>query len=145
MSSCFGNRKKSRDTEPLLPRYEEETDLQRRLHQKLHTYQMLRAMYNGYMPTTEQAIINLRTLLAADALNPNKQELSSSGKHLIRHSRDFLRQLIELIRNKNDKDQLQQLLWCLTKSRLSVDTADISHQASQIPAKADASAGENTS
>ncbi|KAL9109030.1 MAG: hypothetical protein Q9227_006270 [Pyrenula ochraceoflavens] len=143
MSSCFGTRKKDRDTEPLLPRYEDETDLQRKLHQKLHTYQMLRALYNGYMPTTEQTIINLRTLLAADALNPNKPELSNSGKRLLRYSRDIIRLFIEIIHKKNNRDQLQEFLWCLSKSRLSVNTDDISHQVSQLSIKADASAGKS--
>ena len=42
MSSCFGFRKaKGEDTEALLPQYGDDTSLQRSLHQKMHTYQML--------------------------------------------------------------------------------------------------------
>ena len=140
MSSCFGLFRKSKkqdDTEPLLPRYEDETVLQRRLHQKLHTYQMIRAMGKGFMPSTEQAIINLRTLLSSDILNPNNKDLSESGRDLIRQCRTWLKLFIELLRNKAGEDQIQDLIWYLTKSRISLDVNDISQQASKVKARAD--------
>lgn len=143
IASCCGlGRKRGRDsdTEPLLPRYEDDTVLQRRLHQKLHTYQMLRALSKGFMPSTEQAIINLRTLLASDILNPNNTDLSESGRQLVRQCRNWLKVFIELLRRKNDKDQIQDLIWYLTKSRISVDINDISHQASKVQARANAQA-----
>ena len=143
LSSCCGfGRKKNgdSDTDPLLPRYEDDTVLQRRLHQKLHTYQMLRALTKGSMPSTEQTIVNLRTLLASDILNPNNKDLSESGRHLVRNCRNWLKVFIELLRRKNDKDQIQDVIWYLTKSRISVDINDISHQASKVKAKADAQA-----
>jgi type III secretion system FlhB-like substrate exporter len=142
MSSCcgFGRKSKGADTEPLLPRYEDDTALQRRLHQKLHTYQMIRALYKGYMPSTEQAIINLRTLLASDVLNPDTKDLSKSGRRLVRNSRELLKQFIELLQHKNSDDQIQDFLWYLKKSRVSLDLDDISHQASKAKAKADVSA-----
>lgn len=75
MSSCFGSRKrKGEDTEALLPLYANDTSLQRTLHQKMHTYQMLRAISKGFMPSTEQVIVNLRTLLASDFLNPDNPD-----------------------------------------------------------------------
>ena len=144
MSYCcgFGRKNKNPDTQPLLPRYEQDTDLQARLHQKLHTYQMLRALSQGYMPTTEQLIINLRTLLSSDILNASNKDLTDSGKRLVRLVRTFLRQFIELTRNKNDKDQIQDLIWYLTKSRISLDVNDLSHQASKVKARADAAASK---
>lgn len=142
LSSCcgFGRKQKDSDTEPLLPRYEDETALQRRLHQKLHTYQMVRALTKGYMPSTEQTIINLRTLLASDILNPNNKDLSEAGRHLVRSCRNWLKVFIELLRRKNDNDQIQDVIWYLTKSRISVDINDISHQASRVQARANAQA-----
>ena len=148
MSSCCGFGRKSTkddDTQPLLPRYEDETVLQRRLHQKLHSYQMIRALTKGYMPSTEQLIINLRTLLASDVLNPNTKDLSDSGRRLVKDCRVWLRQFIELLGNKNSKDEIQDLIWYLTKSRISLDVHDISHQASQIKARADAVASKGAS
>jgi len=141
--SCCGYGRKGKsgsDTEPLLPRYEDDTTMQRRLHEKLHSYQMVRAMTKGFMPSTEQAIVNLRTLLASDLLNPNNKDLSDSGRQLIRNSRNWLKVFIELLRRKNDKDQIQDLIWSLTKSRISLDTNDISHQASKVQARANAQA-----
>ncbi|KAK5106186.1 hypothetical protein LTS08_000303 [Lithohypha guttulata] len=142
ITSCCGLRRKNRDadTEPLLPRYEDDTVMQKRLHQKLHTYQMLRALTKGYMPSTEQAIVNLRTLLASDVLNPNNKDLSESGRQLVRQCRNWLKVFIELLRNKNDRDQIQDLIWYLTKSRISIDVNDISHQASKVQARANAQA-----
>ena len=143
MWSCCGfGRKgaKGTDTEPLLPRYEDDTVLQRRLHQKLHSYQMVRAITKGFMPSTEQLIINLRTLLASDIFDPNNKDLSDSGRQLIRQSRNWLKAFIELLRNKNNEDQIQDFIWYLTKSRISLDINDISHQASKVKARADATA-----
>lgn len=144
MSACFGSGRKSKnaDTQPLLPRYEDDTDLQRRLHQKLHTYQMIRALSNGFMPSTEQAIINLRTLLASDVLNPTLKDLSQSGRRLVRNCRDWLKQFIVLLQNKASDDQIQDFIWLMTNSRISVDIDDLSQQASKAKVKADASASK---
>src|ERR1700712_4971718 len=121
--SCFGSRKKSRqngDRQPLLPQYEDDTSLQRQVHQKLHTYQMLRALSKGFMPSTEQTIVNLRTLLAADILNPDNAQVSDSGRALVHYTKQWITQFIELLQNKNSQDQIQDFLWYLTKARVSV-------------------------
>ncbi|KAI1613729.1 hypothetical protein EDD37DRAFT_635730 [Exophiala viscosa] len=141
LASCCGfGRKKGDDTTPLLPRYEDDTARERALHQKLHTYQMLRALSKGYMPSNEQTIVNLRTLLASDVLNANNTELSDSGRILIRNCRTWLKLFIELLMHKNGEDQIQDFIWYLTKSRVSVDVADIAHSASKTKARADAKA-----
>jgi hypothetical protein len=145
MSSCLGlgRKPKAADTQPLLPQYEDDTALQRRLHQKLHTYQMIRALSNGFMPSTEQAIINLRTLLASDVLNPTLKDLSQSGRRLVQNCREWLKQFITLLQNKASDDQIQDFIWLLTNSRISVDFNDISQQASKAKAKADVSASRS--
>ncbi|KAG7121564.1 hypothetical protein HYQ45_014490 [Verticillium longisporum] len=143
MMSWLGIGRKSREDrerEPLLPRYNDDTALQARLHEKLHSYQMLRAMSKGYMPSNEQLITNLRTLLSADILNPETPDLSDSGRALVIHIRLWLKQFIEVLIHKNDHDQIQDFIWYLSKSRLSVDTYDISERASRIKVKADATA-----
>ncbi|PQE17885.1 bactericidal permeability-increasing protein [Rutstroemia sp. NJR-2017a BBW] len=141
MSSCFGSRKSGRgDTQPLLPQYEDDTSLQRTVHQKLHTYQMLKALSKGYMPSTDQAIVNLRTLLASDVLNPENPELTDSGRKLIKFSKQWLTDFIELLRHKNDGDQIQDFIWFLIHSRISVNATDIVERATATRAKADASA-----
>ena len=143
MSSCFGFRKsKGEDTEALLPQYAADTSLQSRMHQKMHTYQMLRALSKGFMPSTEQLIINLRTILASDVLNPVNPDLSDSGRLLLKFSKRWLSEFIEMLRNKNDKDQIQDFIWYLSKSRVSMDTEDLINTASNVKAKADATAGQ---
>lgn len=130
------------EDEPLLPQYGDDTVLQRELHQKLHTYQMLRALSQGYMPSNEQTIINLRTLLASDVLNPENQELSDSGRALVHYVKVWLKQFIELLHHKNDKDQIQDFIWYLTKSRVSVDVEDIVNRTSKAKSKAQTAAGK---
>ena len=142
MSSCFGMRKRSKpaDEEALLPEYGDDTALQRSLHQKMHSYQMIRAIAAGFMPSTEQLIINLRTLMASDPLNPENPELSDSGRHLLRYSKTWLGQFSELLQHKNSNDQIQDFIWFLSKARISLDTDQVTTSASKIKARADAAA-----
>jgi hypothetical protein len=146
MSSCCGSRKSrgrgSRDSDPLLPRYEDETGRQRQLHQKLHSYQMFKALSEGYMPSTEQTIANLRTLLASDVLNPGIDDLSEPGRQLVRDTKLGIRVFIELLREKNNQDQLQEFLWHLSRSKASLDTSELVNQASRAKAEADTKAGK---
>jgi hypothetical protein len=143
MSSCFGFRKsRAGDQEPLLPQYNDDTSMQRAVHQKLHSYQMVRALGKGFMPSNEQIIINLRTLLAADILNPNNSDLSDSGRLLIKYTKQWLHQFIDLLLHKNGEDQIQDFIWYLTKARISVDLDDIAHKASKSKTKADTAAGQ---
>ena len=143
MSSCFGLRKSRReeDTEALLPQYDDDTVLQRTLHQKLHSYQMVRALSKGFMPSTEQLVINLRTLLATDVLNPDNPDLSDSGRLLVKFVKQWLAEFIDTIRHKNDGDQIQDFIWFLSKSRVSLDTDNLADTVSNVRRKADATAG----
>lgn len=104
---------------------------------------MLRALSKGFMPSTEQVIINLRTLLASDVLNPETPGLSDSGRRLLKLSKQWLTEFIELLRNKNDGDQIQDFIWFLLHARISVDVQDIARTATKTRAKADASAGKD--
>jgi hypothetical protein len=143
MWSCCGLRKGHRadDQEPLLPRYEDETSLQRQLHQKLHSYQMLRALSRGYMPSNEQVIINLRTLLASPILNPETEDLSDAGQALVHYAKRWIKLFIEALHHKNSEDQIQDFIWYLSKARISVDTDDLAETAARSKAKADTKAG----
>ncbi|KAK3301445.1 uncharacterized protein B0H64DRAFT_429306 [Chaetomium fimeti] len=144
-SSCFGTshgrRSEEQEQEPLLPQYDDATSRQRRLHQKLHTYQTLRALSKGFMPSNEQAIISLRTLLAADMLNPNDNtQLSDSGRALVHYIKQWLKQLIELLQHKNAGDQIQDFIWYLSQARVSVDMEHIAERAGKAKAAADRAA-----
>ncbi|KAH7410201.1 hypothetical protein DE146DRAFT_775592 [Phaeosphaeria sp. MPI-PUGE-AT-0046c] len=141
MSSCLGfGRKRDDEHQPLLPQYRDDTTLQREAHQKLHTYQMLRAMSLGFMPSNEQVIINLRSLLSADILNPDNPELSDSGRLVVKFTKQWLHQFIDLLQHKNSQDQIQDFIWYLTQARLSIDVNDIARRTTRSKAKADATA-----
>ena len=105
---------------------------------------MIRALGKGFMPSTEQLIANLRTLLAADAFNAANPDLGDSGRLLVKYSKEFLLQFIELLRNKNSSDQLQDFIWFLAKSRVSLDVQDIAQRASKAKARADTAAGKSS-
>jgi Family of unknown function (DUF5923) len=145
MASCFGFCSRNADDErdPLLPIYNDDTSRQRALHQKLHSYQMIKAIRDGYMPSTEQLIANLRSLLASDILNPADPNLSESGRKLTKYSKQWLQNFISLLGNKNREDEIQDFLWYLSQSRVSVDVDDIARRAGKAKAKADAAAGES--
>ncbi len=87
MFSCLGLCKKSseEEREPLLPQHRDDTDRQHELRRKLRTYQRLRAVADGYMPSNEQVIANLRSLLASDVLNSQNEDLSDSGRTLVHY------------------------------------------------------------
>jgi hypothetical protein len=102
---------------------------------------MFRALSKGYMPSNEQVIINLRSLLSANILNPDNPDLSDSGRQLVKFTKQFLHEFIDLLLHKNDKDQIQDFMWFLSKSRVSVDVSDIAQRASRSKAKADTAAG----
>lgn len=145
LRSCFGlcGTAREDEREPLLPQYNDDTALQRKLHQKLHTYQMLRALSQGYMPSTEQTVTNLRTLLASDVLNPDNADLSDSGRALVYYAKEWLKQFIDLLQHKNSEDQIQDFLWYLSKARLEVNMEDIALRSSKAKAKADTAAGKH--
>lgn len=94
------------------------------------------------MPSNEQAITNLRSLLSADILNPENPDLSDSGRLLVKFTKQWLHQFIDLLQHKNSHDQIQDFLWYLSKSRVSVDVEDIARRTTRSKAKADAAAGQ---
>ncbi|OAQ60721.1 hypothetical protein VFPPC_06822 [Pochonia chlamydosporia 170] len=143
--SCFGlcgsGSEEDLERQPLLPQYNEDTERQTRLHEKLHTYQMLRAMSTGYMPSNEQVITHLRALLCAAVLNPSEQSsLSNSGRALIRTTRLWLQQFMDLLDGKNSKDQIQDFIWYLSQTKLDLDVKNVKQNIAKGKAKADVSA-----
>lgn len=93
------------------------------------------------MPSNEQVIINLRSLLSADILNPENPDLSDSGRLLVGFVKQWLHEFIDTLNHKNNKDQIQDFLWYLSKARISVDVNDIARRSTRSKAKADATAG----
>jgi hypothetical protein len=102
---------------------------------------MLRAMSQGFMPSNEQVIVNLRTLLAADILNPDNQDLSDSGRALVHYTKVWLKQFMDLLQHKNGHDQIQDFIWYLSRARVSIDMADIANRTTKAKAKAQTAVG----
>lgn len=144
MWSCCGRRRRREDVErqPLLPQYHDDTALQKELHQKLHTYQMLQALAKGFMPSNGQTIDNLRSLLGSSVLNAEDEDLSGSGRALVYYTKEWIKQFITLLQHKNSEDQIQDFIWYMSKARISVDTEDIAEQAARAKSKANIAAGK---
>ena len=101
---------------------------------------MLRALGDGFMPSNEQVVVNLRAFLSSDFLNPDTSGLSDSARLLVKHIKQCLFAFIDTLQNKNAADEVQDLLWCLAKSRISVDTGDLAARASAAKSKANTAA-----
>lgn len=143
MSSCFPfRRRRNSETTPLLPQYNDSTILQRRIHQKLHSYQMVRALGMGYMPSTDQLIVNLRTLIASDVLNTDTPGLNRSSKLLLKYLKRWLHDFIELLQNKSCQDQVQDFIWAASHAKISLDTDDVIQAATSTNVRVDASTGQ---
>ncbi|KAK6528909.1 hypothetical protein TWF694_004138 [Orbilia ellipsospora] len=134
MSTFFGGGER----EPLLPQHrngiapEVVTEHQKSLDQKLHTYLLLRALGQGYLPSTKQSIILLRKFLASEILTPDNQHLTYDGRKFIALNRQVVKQLIELLQTKNSADEIQNFLWSVRKARVQLDLKGLGHAATDI-------------
>ena len=137
---CCGPRDDRDDEEssPLLPHGPD--SLQPAIHQKFHAYQMIRALRHGCLPSTEQLVVILRRLQAADLLADPDPALSEPGLELARRVQQWLEDLTLLL-HKNDEDQLQELLANLSRARVSVNAPNLSRQVRSAKKAADAAAG----
>lgn len=134
------------ETDPLLPRYEDESPPQHRIRQKLRTYQKLYALADGFMPSTDQVVAHLRAVLASDVLSHRNKDIGAVGRQIILDCRHWLQALIDFLREKNGDDQLQQFLWYLARSRASLDPSKtkLARQASSVKPHTDTKAGTDS-
>ncbi|CAK7204865.1 hypothetical protein SEUCBS139899_007627 [Sporothrix eucalyptigena] len=127
---------------PLLANGDEETLHQKQLHNKLHSYQMARAMGSGYLPSTTQAVANLKRVLPEGRPSPG---LSPSGRALTTLTNRFGEQLITLLQNKNAGDQIQDFVWCVQRARLNVNVdadVDVNQIGGQVAFRAGQAIGQ---
>lgn len=96
----------------------------------------------GYMPSTDQLIVNLRTLISSDALNPDAPGLNRSSRLLLRYLKQWLHGFIGLLRNKSDQDQIQDFIWAASRAKASLDTDDAIRAATTTNVRVDASNGQ---
>ncbi|EEH07721.1 conserved hypothetical protein [Histoplasma capsulatum G186AR] len=142
-SCCKPRRATSGETQPLLPQhhdYDEDTALQHQLHEKLRTYQMLKAICSGYMPSTYQIVSNLRAILVSSLLNPEPLAVGNTSRELITDLKLCIRLLIDLLQEKNGEDQLQTAIWQLSKLNVEIDTASLASRGTLAKAQADTAA-----
>lgn len=138
-----------RETDPLLPRYEDQSTYERRVRQKLRTYEKLYALADGFMPSTDQTVAHLRAVLASDVLSPRNKDIGAVGRQIVLDCRHWLQALIDLLLEKNGEDQLQQFLWYLARSRASLEPSKTklarqASQASSVKPHTDAKAGTDS-
>ncbi|KAF3898365.1 Malic enzyme, NAD binding domain family protein [Trichophyton interdigitale] len=137
LSCCRPRKDATGEREPLLAASESETELQRKVKQKFRQYEILRALFAGYMPTTEQAAALLRLVLVSDVLNPDNPMLSPRGGRIAKDCRAWTRIFIALLREKNSGDQLQEIISQFMHSNVTINTAQVASAASKSKARAD--------
>lgn len=140
LSFLRGERGDQRERQPLLPRHHQDTSLQTSIEDKLHSFQILKALSDGYMPSNEQLVGHLRH--AIDVLRTVPAGTSSTGKEFIRSFREHLKQLVAFFENKNSADQIQDFLWYAAKARLSIDLDDLEQLTREIQPRGDIATGE---
>ncbi|EEH17178.1 hypothetical protein PABG_07265 [Paracoccidioides brasiliensis Pb03] len=143
-SCCKPRNATAGETRPLLPQhrrgYDDDTVLQRQLHEKLHSYQMIKALSSGFMPSTNQIVSNLRVLLASSLLNPGPLAVGNTSRELTTDVKICIRLFIDLLQERNGENQLQDAIWQLSKSKVLLDTESLASRTSQSKAHADATA-----
>ena len=96
----------------------------------------------GYMPSTDQLIVNLRTLISSDVLNSDAPGLNRSSRLLLKYLKQWLHDFIELLCNKSDQDQIQDFIWAASRAKVSLDTDDVIRAATTTNVRVDASNGQ---
>jgi len=66
------------------------------------------------MPSTDQIVAHLKWIMKQDVLNPYNTGLSPDGKKLIELIRSLLNDFVLLLKEKNGKNELQEILWSLS-------------------------------
>lgn len=140
MSFLRGQRGNDAEREPLLPRHSHDTALQTSVDKKLESYAILKALSKGYLPSNEQIISHLRRNAAA--LDAVPRDISGPGRALTRDAKHLLEDIINLLRNKNGADQIQDFACCISQARLDVDTEDIRERVQSARPRADVAAGK---
>jgi hypothetical protein len=93
------------------------------------------------MPSTEKLVAILRRLQAAELLGCSDPDLSEAGRKLISQARQWLSGFIQILQHKNGEDQFQELLWNLSRARVSSNVHDLARRIRKSKVKADAAAG----
>ncbi|BFZ60980.1 hypothetical protein YB2330_002037 [Saitoella coloradoensis] len=93
------------------------------IRRKLQTYQQVRALSEGFMPTTPQIIAHAHAFLRSGVLDPRSRRLSSQGRTFIRDFRAWVEAAIQLLEEKNGNNEIQELIWHTSLSDVDVDTS----------------------
>jgi Family of unknown function (DUF5923) len=114
------------DRQPLLPKNQpnkltsQELSKRREIRHKLRTYEILRALQNGYFPTTRQFTGHLAWILRSGILEPRNRRLSVRGRNTIRDLRGWIEAVSDEAENKNGGDEIQEFIWELSQADIDV-------------------------
>jgi len=97
----------------------------REIHAKLHTYEIILTLSNGYFPTTKQFMGHLRWLLRSGNLEPRNRRLSVRGRNTIRDLRAWIEAVAEEAEYKNGYNEIQEFVWELSQADVDVGTQSL--------------------
>lgn len=115
------------------------------LSKKLRTLMQYNALKQGYVPSTSQIQEHLAAVAQSPLLNTNQRGLSRQTKKVLEDARLFVKAFSALVREKNDDDVIQQIIWDLRGASLhnELDGDIFEARISAASAKADAKTGRN--
>lgn len=115
----------SEERTPLIPEQHDEhhdTALQASLHKKLHGYLILRALRDGYLPSTEQFVRIMEEFGRSEVFQgKNLVYCSRDTKEFVKLMRGLLQEVVKLVETKNAGDELQELIWWAKKARIELN------------------------
>jgi hypothetical protein len=113
--------------EPLIARENDEVSRKKEeaLRRKLHTYEIILALKQGYMPDTQQLAAWGRYILRSSALDSRNRRLSPQGRQFIRHVRAWIEALIDLLMCKNYDDKIQEFIYHTSHVNLMAKIPDV--------------------
>ncbi|ORY75801.1 hypothetical protein BCR37DRAFT_395478 [Protomyces lactucae-debilis] len=91
------------------------------LSKKLRTLFQLNALKQGYMPTNEQLQEHLTAHIRSPVLDAKQRGLSKETRQIMDDIRGFLKATGQLLKDKNDGDLIQEIIWNLKSAKAHAD------------------------
>ncbi|BFZ53265.1 hypothetical protein PYCC9005_000288 [Savitreella phatthalungensis] len=109
---------------------------------KLRTYLQVKALGQGYLPSTSQVEAHLAAVIQTSVLNPRQRGLSAQSRKAVEDARNFIRALRLFVRDKNDGDLIQEIVWSIrgasVESEFDLDSDAFLSRLDLAQARADA-------
>lgn len=114
------------------------------LSKKLRSLMQYNALQQGYLPSSSQIEEHLAAVVQSPLLNTRQRGLSRQTKIVLEDTRNFFKALGQLVKDKNQDDIVQEIIWNLRGANLEseIDGDIFAARLDAATAKADAKTGK---